>query len=246
MISEKKDSFEKMILDGFSRFYRDFPQGRLIKSESPDFILWKSPKRAIGIELTRLHFPFEAGVSSPDMEGITNATVNRAEQIFLAQTGVNLYVHFILSEPALKEEAIIPASAVLAAHVEKSIAGRDFGREFRMVSSDGDLPFYAQKICIYHRPGAGFSFWEAGRGSDRTACPETILSTIRAKEGKIRTYHRKHIESHWLLMSGTDIGRCLSQGMIRRLKMMNAGNPFHRIFLFDFFERKVYDLSPAR
>lgn len=38
----------------FREHYPDFPKGRLIPSESPDFILKISRKKSIGIELTQL------------------------------------------------------------------------------------------------------------------------------------------------------------------------------------------------
>jgi len=49
-----KQEKEVFILNYFRESFMDFPKGRLIKSESPDFILKVSPKKSIGIELTRL------------------------------------------------------------------------------------------------------------------------------------------------------------------------------------------------
>jgi hypothetical protein len=46
---------EILILDLFRKSYPDFPKGKLMKSESPDFILKIAPKKSIGIEITRLH-----------------------------------------------------------------------------------------------------------------------------------------------------------------------------------------------
>ncbi len=48
---------EMLIMQQFRNSYAEFPKGKLIKSESPDFILKKTPKAAIGIELTKLHGP---------------------------------------------------------------------------------------------------------------------------------------------------------------------------------------------
>ena len=49
----KKDK-EWLVLQYFREKYADFPKGRLLKSESPDFILKQGRKRSIGIELTQL------------------------------------------------------------------------------------------------------------------------------------------------------------------------------------------------
>ncbi|OQX78947.1 MAG: hypothetical protein B6D61_04430 [Bacteroidetes bacterium 4484_249] len=54
MLSSKKDTEEKLIIDYFREIYTGFPKGRLIKSESPDFILKQGRKKTTGIELTRL------------------------------------------------------------------------------------------------------------------------------------------------------------------------------------------------
>jgi hypothetical protein len=46
---------EILILELFRKNYADFPKGKLIKSESPDFILNSGRAKSIGIEITRLH-----------------------------------------------------------------------------------------------------------------------------------------------------------------------------------------------
>lgn len=48
---------EEYIIGLFRLEYPDFPKGKLLKTESPDFILKESPKTSIGIELTKLHGP---------------------------------------------------------------------------------------------------------------------------------------------------------------------------------------------
>lgn len=48
---------EEYIIDLFRIEYPDFPKGKLMKTESPDFILKENPKTTIGIELTKLHGP---------------------------------------------------------------------------------------------------------------------------------------------------------------------------------------------
>jgi hypothetical protein len=46
---------EILILELFRKCYSDFPKGKLVKSESPDFILKINSRKSIGIEITRLH-----------------------------------------------------------------------------------------------------------------------------------------------------------------------------------------------
>jgi hypothetical protein len=47
---------EYIIIDNFRKHYPQFPKGKLIKSESPDFILKTGAKHTIGIELTSLPY----------------------------------------------------------------------------------------------------------------------------------------------------------------------------------------------
>ena len=53
MNDKKKE--EIIILELFRDQYENFPKGKLIPGESPDFILSLGPKKKIGLELTRLH-----------------------------------------------------------------------------------------------------------------------------------------------------------------------------------------------
>ena len=48
---------ELRIIRSFIKEYADYPGGRLLKSESPDFILKINSKTSIGIELTRIKPP---------------------------------------------------------------------------------------------------------------------------------------------------------------------------------------------
>lgn len=75
----KKDE-EKLIMQYFRESLKDFPNGNLIPSESPDFILKISPKKSIGIELTRLD-PFAVSLK----EKITATLKNKSDKYKLYQ-----------------------------------------------------------------------------------------------------------------------------------------------------------------
>ena len=52
--NQNKKKQERLIIDKFRQVFMEFPKGKLISSESPDFILRTSPKQSFGIELMRL------------------------------------------------------------------------------------------------------------------------------------------------------------------------------------------------
>lgn len=55
-MNHDKSIQERIVLDRFKKNYLEFPKGRIIKSESPDFLLMNRNKPAIGIELTSLPY----------------------------------------------------------------------------------------------------------------------------------------------------------------------------------------------
>jgi len=72
---------ETLILEYFRKQYPDFPKGKVIKSESPDFIIQQTRKITIGIELTRLD------ENSPTLKGKIGQTIsNKNQKLILYQT----------------------------------------------------------------------------------------------------------------------------------------------------------------
>jgi len=60
-VNQKEE--EKLVMEYFREAWNGFPKGKLVPSESPDFILKLNPKKSFGIELTRLpelESPFDA------------------------------------------------------------------------------------------------------------------------------------------------------------------------------------------
>jgi len=52
---EWKTEQEWIVMRYFRENCQGLPKGKLVKGESPDFQLWISPRRFIGIELTQVH-----------------------------------------------------------------------------------------------------------------------------------------------------------------------------------------------
>jgi len=51
----KKDK-ERVVVEQFRDTYTEFPKGKLVSSESPDFVIRISPRYSIGIELVSLSY----------------------------------------------------------------------------------------------------------------------------------------------------------------------------------------------
>ena len=76
---QKKKIRERELLDQFRFVYPNFPKGKIIASESPDFILKPNRKRTIGIELIQL-FP-----NKNLLESIQAAIEKKEEKLRLYQ-----------------------------------------------------------------------------------------------------------------------------------------------------------------
>ncbi|MBL7110904.1 MAG: hypothetical protein ISS19_03065 [Bacteroidales bacterium] len=73
---ENKAIHEREVLDQFISSYSEFPNGRIFKTESPDFILAVNPRYKIGIELTHLHNPAEKNNTSYSAIQLTKDILN--------------------------------------------------------------------------------------------------------------------------------------------------------------------------
>ena len=67
-MDEIRKQKERVVVEYFLGKLDDAPRGRLVASESPDFILSTSRKYAIGIELTEIIFDGENKASAEDLK----------------------------------------------------------------------------------------------------------------------------------------------------------------------------------
>lgn len=86
--SKKKE--ERRLLNSFRVAYEDFPKGKVIESESPDFVIKPNRKRTIGIELIQI-FPKlkERAITRKTLiDNIENAILKKEEKLKLYQKKV--------------------------------------------------------------------------------------------------------------------------------------------------------------
>jgi len=69
---------EKQLLSLFKQLYKDFPKAKIIKRESPDFVLQLSPKKCIGVELTEI-------VDSLNNDSLLQTILKKEDKIYLYQ-----------------------------------------------------------------------------------------------------------------------------------------------------------------
>ncbi len=84
-----KQTSEEKIMSLFRETWLEFPKGKLVKTESPDFILRCSRKKSIGIELTQLDgtSAFESSRKSSLVQN--DPSLKRPPQIRITKTLIN-------------------------------------------------------------------------------------------------------------------------------------------------------------
>ena len=95
-----KKQLERLLLDYFRECYADFPKGKIVPDESPDFIIKLNARKNLGIELTRLN---PANASSPDTNEIKrillrDEIIEQTQYLFSQSSPLNLFVKFLFSE----------------------------------------------------------------------------------------------------------------------------------------------------
>ncbi len=87
-MTEQKDQ-ENRTLNLFRELFQDFPNGKVIQNESPDFLVWLNARKSIGIELTELRgqdfYDQQGSYSNPEniKTQIENTIRAKEEKIYL-------------------------------------------------------------------------------------------------------------------------------------------------------------------
>lgn len=115
---------EKKVFEAFRMTFSDFPKGKILKSESPDFILKKSIKYAFGVELTRVIL--ENSTAEFFHEAITSIIEKKEEKLSIyKKKRLNEY-WLIIYAPYL--ESILPNS--ILGKIESHGFQTDFNKLF--------------------------------------------------------------------------------------------------------------------
>lgn len=238
-----KDQEEWIFLEAFRHVSHGFPSGRIIKSESPDFILRHSRRWAIGIEITRLtrrvatNDYFQPGPHHEAETGI----LEEACRIFELKHGISLYVQAGFSTDTYHFEGSAKNPAArLAEWVGKRIEGINGGTEYSLIEQRPvDLPFL-DYIRVLYIPGLRFSHWsvhdEPGTGR---WIPGLIEQTLERKTQKLKLYRKRRLNQYWLIMvtsTTEDFPRFNLQDHLDQRQWFTG---FQQVFLFELFPPKI-------
>lgn len=244
--SHKKHE-EKLLLRHFREIYDGFPKGKLIATESPDFILKPAPKQTIGIELMRLHKDkTDTNAFAPrSTEHLKRKLILETQQQFESQSGIKCYLVFYFA-PYLKlsENDIGLYSLSLSQLINDNIKEKDQQSPFRLTITDTGYPEVIKSIRLLYHPAVSFSYWTSGvTFLTSSLTRDLFVRHIREKEEKMKLYQKKNLDRYWLILLTDFASRSTSFNLHNKLSLWSFQSIFHKVFLFEIFKPGIYELK---
>lgn len=245
MQAEKKQ-VEVLLIEYFRKCYPDFPKGKIVPSESPDFIAKIKNAHLLGIELTRLNPANAVPLSAEALAQIAfrEQLILKIKEHFERTCSLNLFVKFLFSEKHViapeREFALAVQMAVLIKEQVKQIDGKSF---FKTSIQKSQLPKGIKAVTIIFHPGLETSVWERsnnlGVSSDVV---DDIRKAIHKKDEKLRLYQKQRLNYYWLLITTDRLRGMKSYNLSNKINNSKFESRFQHVFLLDLVKAKVYEL----
>lgn len=242
----EKKQLEILLMHYFRECYSEFPRGRLVPSESPDFILTLKSRNNLGVELTRLN-PLNA--KEPDevelsKNKIRERIIESAKSLFESTSPMKLFVKFLFSESQnIGEERELSVSVQLANIVRQTVTDKNPRSFFREYFSTQVLPDGLEALLIVHHPELKVSFWER---SNNLGVSEDVVADIRQailkKDEKLRHYQKQRLNFYWLLITTDRLRGVKNYNLPNKIMNHTFHSRFQHVFLFDLIKSDVFQL----
>ncbi len=241
-----KKQLEHLLIQYFRECYDEFPKGKLIASESPDFIVKIKKKFNLGIELTRLN-PLNAKVpTSEELERnqIRDEIIERSKYIFTQTSAENLFVKFLFSDnKVIIPEQIPVLSAKLANSVRNTVKGKSSNSWFHEIISEKSLPEGLQEVLILHHPKLETPVWELSNNLGISEnVPEDIQLTIQKKNEKLILYQKQQFNNYWLIILTDRLRGTKNYNLQNKILNQQFHSRFQQVFLFDLMRANIFRL----
>ena len=241
-----KKQLEILLLHYFRQCYPDFPKGKVIPSESPDFIISLKSKNNIGVELTRLN-PLNAKV--PDQNELAQRKVNEhitqtAKQLFKNTSPFPLFVKFLFSEKYLvKKESALVVAAQTANIIRKAVRNRNREDYFHVLLNSGNLPRGIDEILLAGHPQLKYSIWERSNnlGISKNVIAD-IHESIKKKDEKLNLYQKQRLNFYWLLITTDRVRGVKNINLTEKINNLRFKSRFQHVFLLDLIKSSVFQL----
>lgn len=237
---QKKE--ERQFLAQFRECYPDFPNGKIEESEAPDFIVRPTTKRSLGIEITRIFFD-EESIQNRNIE-IRRKLINKALKSFQLSSNENLAANICFNAETPFERLNIKfLSEEISVIIQRFIQSEgDSGKPFWKIKQN--LPKHIEEINLIHSRENQVPVWTSSCVKIfQKEFIESIKTSILKKQEKIYMYQSNVLDNYWLLIVADNIAYSAGFNINNLLERISFESSFEEIFLFDYFNRKIYTLN---
>lgn len=241
-----KKQVEVLLIDYFRECYEEFPKGKIVPSESPDFLVKMRNTHLLGIELTRLNPANALPVSD-----IVQAEIDFQEQLILktkehfeGACQLNLFVKFLFSEKEIiapeRELSIVVRIALL---IKEQVKHKDRKSFFKETIYKSQLPEGFEELVIIYHQGLETSVWERSNNLGvSNDVVDDIRKAIQKKDEKLRLYQKQRLNYYWLLITTDRLRGIRSFNLPNKINNQEFYSRFQHVFLFDLVKGEIFDL----
>lgn len=240
---EAKKQLELLLINYLRSSYSDFPKGKIVSSESPDFIVKTKPAKKIGIELVRLA-PEKLFNHLADNE-FRSELINDVSELFERSSDLKLFVKVCFSDQkAIHEERLLAVSAILANRIRSVVSNKNHRSFFCRSLTANELPEGIEQVLIVHHPEMEESVWEE---ANNLGISENVVADLKRvisrKEEKLLLYRKKKLDAYWLLVLSDQLRNVKSSNVTNRIFSESFQSQFGKVLLFDLLRTSVYEIS---
>ncbi len=259
----KRDRREWTIMNLFMSSYTQFPLGRLVKSERPDFIVVKRDGKTVGIELTELKY--ERNDTEFNMrahEDFLSDIMHRAQTIYERQNDLCLVVDVHFSDQIAplvqlqpKDNEAILMKTGLAESIARIVVdnlpestGKKYIVDTTSKYGDLNLPSYIESIHITNVNGRmDDALWYASISTRvKPLSVESIAQRISDKDRKLP--HYQHCDAMWLVIIQNSFLMSSHYDPVRAERALRHRyrSAFDEVFVFERSQSNVRQLRLLR
>jgi len=241
-----KKQLEVLIMNYFRESYTDFPKGKIIPTESPDFTIKMKNHHVLGIELTRLN-PGNAQIPD-ELDLVENRfreqIIEKAKNLFEKNSNFKLFVKFLFSDIQKitpERELIVVVQTVNA--IRSAIQNKNENSFFKVSVPKNQLVSGIDDVLVVNDPVMTISIWERSNNLGvSTDVVDDLHISIHKKDDKLRLYQKNHLNYYWLLITTDRLRGVKNNNLPNIIMNQKFESRFQQVFLFDLMKSDIYQL----
>ncbi|HKJ78910.1 MAG TPA: hypothetical protein VKA10_05220 [Prolixibacteraceae bacterium] len=245
-MNRDKKELEILLINYFRESFTDFPKGKIVPSESPDFLITFKNRHQLGIELTRLN---PGNATLPDEQLLQKHKwredfIERIRGLVEKDIPHRLFVKFLFSEvnPFPPENELV-AAAKIAQSIRRCVSPKNPHNFFTLHLSKSELLSGLDEILIVNHPKMQSSIWERSNNLGVSGnVIEDIRVSILKKDEKLRLYQKQRLNYYWLLIVTDRLRGEKSFNLQNQVQNHTFQSRFQHVYLFDLIKSNIFEL----